>query len=208
MSASFIRLEDYAAITGQTVEQAREQLQAPELRRFLIERSGNAVVNAEVLTVQTHRGNGSSSPAPDKPAHEQAAAGENPPAEPAPEAPAAGNEAAALREQLQEQRKEIEALRLQLQEKDRVILDYAGKFAEMAAQAQSIAAAALTTTGQAQYLQAAAQADKAPGGAVEAAEIVPAEDAAAVPEEPAEDSSTGAGQKPHKRSFWDWLRGR
>ncbi len=204
MSASFIRIEDYAAITGQSVEQAREQLQAPELRRFLIERNGKAVVNAEVLTVQPPRAAGSETGDTDKPAHEQ----EKPPAEPAPEAPAAGNEAAALREQLQEQRKEIEALRLQLQEKDRVILDYAGKFAEMAAQAQSIAAAALTTTGQAQYLQAAAQAEKPPAAAVEAAEIVPEEEAAAAPEPPAEDSNTGAGQKQHKRSFWDWLRGR
>ncbi len=203
MSASFIRIEDYAAITGQTAEQAREQLQAPELRRFLIERNGKAVVNAEVLTVQLDRRNGSRTSEPQNPAQEQPEPqAEHAAAEPAPD------EAAALRLQLQEQRKEIEALRLQLQEKDRVIIDYAGKFAEMAAQAQSIAAAALTTTGQAQYLQAAAQADKAPGGAVAELEVVPPEEAAAAPEQPADSSSTGEVQKQHKRSFWSWLRGR
>ena len=56
------------------------------------------------------------------------------------------------------QNKRIEELEKQIKEKDKVILDYANKFAEMATQAQSIAVSALNTTGQAQYLQATQQA--------------------------------------------------
>lgn len=51
----------------------------------------------------------------------------------------------------------VRELERQIQEKDKVILDYANKFAEMATQAQNIAVSALTTTGQAQYLQATQQ---------------------------------------------------
>lgn len=65
------------------------------------------------------------------------------------------------------QSKRIEELERQLQEKDKVILDYANKFAEMATQAQSIAVSALTTTGQAQYLQATQQATQQTEKAVE-----------------------------------------
>jgi len=50
---------------------------------------------------------------------------------------------------------EIERLREKINEKDKVINDYANKFAVMAQQAQEIANKALTTTGNAQLLQAA-----------------------------------------------------
>ena len=61
---------------------------------------------------------------------------------------------------LEQQNKKIEELERQIQEKDKVILDYANKFAEMATQAQNIAVSALNTTGQAQYLQATQQQEK------------------------------------------------
>lgn len=206
-SVNFITLKDYARITGQTEQQAREQLQAPELRRYLLDRNGKLLVDARIMHRLKDRQTGSSSKASESSVEKDKEPAHEAPAEhaAAPEQPGQAEAMAALREQLQQQAREIAALREQLQEKDRVILDYAGKFAEMAAQAQGIAAAALKTTGQAQYLQAAAQAQEQPAGQEEAAEVI--QDTAA-PEPPAEiiqdTQDTGAAQE-KKRSFWSWL---
>lgn len=61
---------------------------------------------------------------------------------------------------LDQKQKRIEELERQIIEKDKVIIDYANKFVEMATQAQNIAVSALNTTGQAQYLQATQQMEK------------------------------------------------
>lgn len=206
-SVNFLTIKDYARITGQTEQQAKEQLQAPELRRFLLDRNGKLLVDARIMQAEAPKRFRSRLTGDESGVENGKVAAQEEPAEPAePEQPAQANAAdeliAALQKQLQQQSQEISSLREQLQEKDKVILDYAGKFAEMAQQAQGIAAAALRTTGQAQYLQAAAQVQEQPAGQEEAAEII--QEAAAAPERPADDQDTGAGQE-KKRSFWSWL---
>ena len=203
-SVNFLTIKDYARITGQTEQQAKEQLQAPELRRFLLDRNGKLLVDARIMQAEAPKRFRSRLTGDESGVENGKVAAQEEPAEP--EQPAQANAAdeliAALQKQLQQQSQEISSLREQLQEKDKVILDYAGKFAEMAQQAQGIAAAALRTTGQAQYLQAAAQVQEQPAGQEEAAEII--QEAAAAPERPADDQDTGAAQE-KKRSFWSWL---
>lgn len=60
-----------------------------------------------------------------------------------------------LLNQIKELKQQLNEKEEIIKQKDNIIIDYASRFAEMAQQAQEIANKALTTTGQAQYLQAA-----------------------------------------------------
>ena len=76
----------------------------------------------------------------------------NPASQQGEKAPKAGNGEALSTEQLL--LLEIQELREQIKEKDRQLLDFANKFAELAQQSNLIAEKAIHTTGQAQILQA------------------------------------------------------